>query len=77
MLIDVRCSERNYLVHQVWLCYNVLMSLQTYSGNILIALNPFQPLSHLYDVYVMERYKGALIEGLSPHVFTIADVAYR
>ncbi|KAJ6336110.1 hypothetical protein OIU78_012671 [Salix suchowensis] len=51
--------------------------IYTYSGNILIALNPFQPLSHLYDVYAMERYKGALIEGLSPHVFTIADVAYR
>ena len=53
------------------------MSLQTYSGNILIAVNPFQPLSHLYDDYMMERYKGAPIEGLSPHVFTIADVAYR
>ncbi|KAL9395723.1 hypothetical protein Peur_009976 [Populus x canadensis] len=51
--------------------------IYTYSGNILIAVNPFQPLSHLYDVYVMERYKGARIEGLSPHVFTIADVAYR
>ncbi|PNT47734.2 hypothetical protein POPTR_002G041800v4 [Populus trichocarpa] len=51
--------------------------IYTYSGNILIAVNPFQPLSHLYDVYVMERYKGAPIEGLSPHVFTIADVAYR
>ncbi|KAH8515362.1 hypothetical protein H0E87_004001 [Populus deltoides] len=51
--------------------------IYTYSGNILIAVNPFQPLSHLYDVYVMERYKGAPVEGLSPHVFTIADVAYR
>ncbi|KAI5597006.1 hypothetical protein BDE02_02G039400 [Populus trichocarpa] len=51
--------------------------IYTYSGNILIAVNPFQPLTHLYDVYVMERYKGAPIEGLSPHVFTIADVAYR
>ncbi|KAL3603525.1 hypothetical protein D5086_004384 [Populus alba] len=51
--------------------------IYTYSGNILIAVNPFQPLSHLYDDYMMERYKGAPIEGLSPHVFTIADVAYR
>uniref|UniRef100_A0A6M2FA78 Myosin motor domain-containing protein n=1 Tax=Populus davidiana TaxID=266767 RepID=A0A6M2FA78_9ROSI len=51
--------------------------IYTYSGNILIAVNPFQPLSHLYDDYMMERYKGAPIDGLSPHVFTIADVAYR
>ncbi|CAK7346446.1 unnamed protein product [Dovyalis caffra] len=51
--------------------------IYTYSGDILVAVNPFQGLSHLYDVNMMERYKGTSIGELSPHVFEIADAAYR
>ncbi|THU65874.1 hypothetical protein C4D60_Mb05t08230 [Musa balbisiana] len=49
----------------------------TYTGNILIAVNPFQRLPHLYDTHMMEQYKGATFGELSPHVFAVADVAYR
>ncbi|OMP09316.1 IQ motif, EF-hand binding site [Corchorus olitorius] len=49
----------------------------TYCGNILIAVNPFQSLSHLYDDSIMRHYKGVQLGELSPHVFAIADVAYR
>ncbi|KAM7254297.1 hypothetical protein ACFE04_031979 [Oxalis oulophora] len=49
----------------------------TYSGNILIAVNPFQRLPELYDVGMMEKYKGVPFGELAPHVFAIADVAYR
>ncbi|KAL9273072.1 Myosin-11-like protein, partial [Drosera capensis] len=49
----------------------------TYTGNILIAINPFQRLPHLYDSHMMQQYKGAPFGDLSPHVFAIADVAYR
>ena len=51
--------------------------LQTYTGNILIAINPFQRLPHLYDGHMMQQYKGAPFGELSPHVFAVADVAYR
>ena len=51
--------------------------IQTYTGNILIAINPFQSIEKLYDACVMEQYKGAPIGELKPHVFAIADVAYR
>ncbi|KAL5728695.1 hypothetical protein ACHQM5_001747 [Ranunculus cassubicifolius] len=54
-----------------------LNEIYTYTGNILIAVNPFQRLPHLYDNHMMEQYKGAGFGELSPHVFAIADVAYR
>ncbi|KAF7107723.1 hypothetical protein CFC21_108313 [Triticum aestivum] len=54
-----------------------LNEIYTYTGNILIAVNPFQRLQHLYDSHMMQQYKGAPFGELSPHVFAVADVAYR
>ncbi|AQL00935.1 Myosin-9 [Zea mays] len=54
-----------------------LNEIYTYTGNILIAVNPFQRLPHLYDPHMMHQYKGAPFGELSPHVFAVADVAYR
>ncbi|CAI0436649.1 unnamed protein product [Linum tenue] len=51
--------------------------IYTYTGNILIAVNPFRRLPHLYDGHMMEQYKGAAIGELSPHPFAVADAAYR
>ena len=52
-------------------------TLQTYTWNILISINPFRILPHLYDSQMMEQYKGATFGELSPHVFAMEDVAYR
>ncbi|AEE28340.1 Myosin family protein with Dil domain-containing protein [Arabidopsis thaliana] len=54
-----------------------LNEIYTYTGNILIAINPFQRLPHIYDAHMMQQYKGAPLGELSPHVFAVADVAYR
>ncbi|KGN66272.1 myosin-17 [Cucumis sativus] len=54
-----------------------LNEIYTYTGNILIAINPFQRLPHLYDTHMMEQYKGTGFGELSPHVFAVAEVAYR
>jgi myosin-5 len=51
--------------------------IYTYTGSILIAVNPFRRLPHLYSSHMMTQYKGASLGELSPHPFAVADAAYR
>ncbi|XP_057957772.1 myosin-15 [Malania oleifera] len=59
--------ERRYALNEIY----------TYTGSILIAVNPFTKLPHLYNAHMMEQYKGAPFGELSPHVFAVADASYR
>jgi hypothetical protein len=52
-------------------------AIYTYTGSILIAVNPFQPLPDLYSRAVMDTYAGGASEGRPPHVYAIASAAYR
>lgn len=69
-------------LHEAGVLYNLanryeLNDIYTYTGNILIAVNPFMKLPHLYDSHMMEQYKGMALGELNPHVFAIADSSYR
>lgn len=52
-------------------------AIYTYTGSILIAVNPFQPLPQLYEHRVMDAYSGGDPSGLPPHVYAIASAAYK
>ncbi|KAK3025057.1 hypothetical protein RJ639_044808, partial [Escallonia herrerae] len=69
-------------LHEPGVLYNLasrfaLNEIYTYTGNILIAVNPFRRLPHLYDTHMMEQYKGAAFGELNPHLFAVADACYR
>ena len=51
-------------------------SIYTYSGQILIAINPHKELSHLYGERMMVQYKDVGLGELSPHTYAIAEAAY-
>ena len=38
----------------------VVDDIYTYTGSILIAVNPFARLPHLYGTHMMEQYRGEL-----------------
>ncbi|KAJ4867694.1 Myosin-13 [Raphanus sativus] len=51
--------------------------IYTYTGDILIAVNPFKQLANLYNDHMIAHYKGAAFGSLMPHPFAVADAAYR
>lgn len=54
-----------------------LDGIYTYTGSILIAVNPFASLPLLYGQHMMQQYKGRPLGELSPHVYAIADAAFK
>ncbi|CAH1962799.1 unnamed protein product [Acanthoscelides obtectus] len=51
--------------------------IYTYVANILIAVNPYSEIPALYSPEMIRNYKGKSLGQLPPHVFAIADKAYR
>ncbi|XP_016310934.1 unconventional myosin-XIX-like isoform X1 [Sinocyclocheilus anshuiensis] len=50
----------------------------THAGCTLVALNPFQPIPHLYSLDVMREYHSApQPQEFKPHIFIVAEEAYR
>lgn len=51
--------------------------IYTYVANILIAINPYFDISNLYSNSVIDKYKGKSLGTLPPHLFALADKAFR
>ncbi|XP_077366069.1 unconventional myosin-VI-like isoform X3 [Festucalex cinctus] len=51
--------------------------IYTFVANILIAVNPYYDVPKLYSQQTIEQYRGRSLGTLPPHVYAIADKAYR
>jgi myosin-5 len=52
-------------LHEPGVLYNLKQrfafdEIYTYTGSILIAVNPFAPLPHLYGTHMMDQYRCAV-----------------
>ncbi|KAK9429667.1 P-loop containing nucleoside triphosphate hydrolase protein [Lipomyces doorenjongii] len=64
------------VMHAIRMRYQQL-SIYTYSGIVLIATNPFQRVDTLYSPDIIQMYSGKRRGELEPHLFAIAEDAYR
>lgn len=51
--------------------------IYTYVANILIAINPYSDIKDLYASKTIKAYQGRSLGTMPPHVFAIADKAFR
>ncbi|KAH3679646.1 hypothetical protein WICMUC_000786 [Wickerhamomyces mucosus] len=64
------------ILHAIKIRYSQL-NIYTYSGIVLIATNPFQKIDQLYSSDIIQAYSGKRRGELDPHLFALAEDAYR
>jgi myosin-1 len=50
--------------------------LYTYIGEVVVSVNPYKPVE-IYNKNYVDEYKGREIYERPPHIFALADSAYK
>lgn len=79
---DVEDNCELMFLNEATLLNNILTrykknKIYTYVANILLAVNPYEDIADLYSSNTIKKYQGKSLGELPPHVFAIADKAFR
>lgn len=72
----IRCFTLIYMFSSIFF-KSIVYFFQTYSGLFCVAINPYKKMPNIYSEIVIERYRGRRRNQLPPHIFAVAEDAYR
>ena len=74
-LIKLQFLDEPNIIHNLRVRYNE-DKIYTYTGPILISINPWKRLP-IYGRELLEQYRGKFMSTMPPHVFAVAEFAYK
>ena len=78
----VRDNAQLFYLDEANLLHNLTVrfgadAIYTYTGTVLLAVNPYKTIKDLYDEGLMDGYRGRALGVLPPHVYAMAERARR
>ena len=76
LMIHVSYSIPSSVLHNLSVRFLHSKMIYTYCGIVLVALNPYQPLP-IYGNETAAAYRGRDMGEMDPHIFAVAEEAFR